>query len=666
MKLKKVAGTVVLSYLVGASWVSAAPGYNGGGPLPSQFDLVIDATQHGVNSNDGVDDSDALQAIIDNMVPNNPDALTLIQLPAGEINLSDEIHVDKSGLVIRGAGSDPVSGTKIVVKSWSPYGVGSDNAPDFDKKYWPGFAVFRVETRQMHAKEQAYEGSINFHWKHSIEFAETASIGDTSVVLESGKAKEFSVGDFIYIGAASDKAFLDKGQVPTSRRSATHIMTGHMRTQIFKVLEVDISSDEVTLDRPLEFNLPLNNESGYNSRAMPVTAIQNFGLQDFYLTMDTSGSACEGYNTAAYSPQNPNGVLYRYENVCSQDAIHGVILKWVQNGWVKNLNIEMIGSHPIVTEFAKDVTISDNNINGSWNKGAGGNGYFRGSKLYDSWIKDNTIKNIRHLALQWSATGNIVENNYLNEDLNLHGGWERNNLIRNNTVEVPFEHRSWSNGAPEAGSTWQPIWVGSGDHASKWSGPTGPNNVLLNNTFKKAKSAGQPIETWGLFDTPNVEYALGWNGSQFEHLNVDGAPIATWNQLIAEGVFAQIPHSGVNTAGGSWQRPVTEPSEPEEPVDPPVNADCSEVLSYAWGSKQELIIHDGLCLQIDRPLGDKTVQVWDSDTNSSCDFRGMVRALDDTSELVVSSNYVSTKSLIGSLLSFNSSNGCNYLKFRAY
>ncbi|MDN3702339.1 hypothetical protein QWY96_18055 [Vibrio artabrorum] len=185
-------------------------------------------------------------------------------------------------------------------------------------------------------------------------------------------------------------------------------------------------------------------------------------------------------------------------------------------------------------------------------KGAGGNGYVRGSKLYNSWIHNNDIRNIRHLALQWSATGNIVEHNTLNVDMNFHGGWERNNLVRLNHIAVPYEHRSWSNGAPESGSTWQPIWVGSGDHASKWSGPTGPNNVLTNNTLEKAKSSGESITRWGLFDEPDVEYALNWDGSQYKHLNINEEPIATWNQALAEGVHQQIPTSGVTVAGGSW------------------------------------------------------------------------------------------------------------------
>ncbi len=662
--VKKIA--VILPILLYGNSVYAAPGYQQGAALPTQFDTVINAANHGVIANDGIDDSAALQAIIDS-VTGSDSKLTMIQLPAGEIILGDEIHVDKSGLVIKGAGSDPQTGTKITVKSWSPYGVDSSNAPDFDKKYWPGFGAFRVETRQMHPNETAYEGSINFHWKHAIEFAQSAKLGDNTVTLKSGKASSFAAGDLIYIGAANDNAFLDEGEVPSARRSGGHITAGHMRTQMFNVLDVNTSTDTVTLDRPLEFDIPLQSEGGYKSRAMPVTAIKNFGLQDFYLTMRTAGSACEGYNTEQYSASNINGVLNRYENVCAQDAIHGIIMKWVQNGWVDNVNIEMIGSHPIVTEFAKDVTISNNTINGSWNKGAGGNGYVRGSKLYDSWIHNNDIQNIRHLALQWSATGNIVENNFLNVDLNLHGGWERHNLIRHNTIAVPFEHRSWANGAPEADATWQPIWIGSGDHASKWSGPTGPNNVFVDNTLKKAKSQGASISRWGLFDEPGVEYATNWDGSGYKHVNINGTAVSTWNQEIAEGVFSQIPSSGVSIAGGSWTRPVDrDDSDSSDPTDPPVSGSCDSTVNYVWKEQQEVVISRDQCLQIDQDLSGKTVQVWDSDANSSCDFRGVVETADGTGSIAVTSNYVAGTALTGSVVKFTASNGCDFVKFRAY
>ena len=52
----------------------------------------------------------------------------------------------------------------------------------------------------------------------------------------------------------------------------------------------------------------------------------------------------------------------------------------------------MTGSHPIATENARWLTIQNNYFDGSWNKGAGGNGYMRGSRVWDSVYYNNTLR----------------------------------------------------------------------------------------------------------------------------------------------------------------------------------------------------------------------------------------------------------------------------------
>lgn len=544
---QSIASALAAALAMTSSLSMAEAGYKDGQKLPLQYNRTILAAQHGVVANDGLDDAPAIQAIIDSIdINNNPDNLIRIKLPAGEITIGNEVHVDRSGIIIEGQGLDAKTGTHIVVNSWKPYsGIAEDGSPKFEKKYWPGFAAFRAESRIKHPKEQKFEGSINYHWKHSIEFSAPILEGATVLPLKPGRAKRFEVGDLIYIGATNDTAFLDAAQVPESKRSNGNIKSGHMRHQIAHVTAVDTAGNTVTIDKPLEFNIELKNYNKYKSRAMPITAVQNVGFRDFTMTMNQASTACATYNVDEYDKdKNPKGVGHRYENVCPEDAIHGIILKWADDSFVDNLKIEMIGSHPIVTEFSKNLTLQNIHIDGSWNKGAGGHGYFRASKLHDSLIKDNDIQNVRHLAIQWSSSGNVIEGNTINADLNLHGGWERNNIIRNNTISVPFAHRSWADGAPSEGS-WQPIWFSSGVHGSDWAGPTGPNNLFINNTLEKANTVDAPITRWGLFDAPNVAYIFGWDGSKFKHPNIDGKIVPTWDAAIAKGVYQKMPASGV-------------------------------------------------------------------------------------------------------------------------
>ncbi len=209
------------------------------------------------------------------------------------------------------------------------------------------------------------------------------------------------------------------------------------------------------------------------------------------------------------------------------DEMHGIVFKWAANSWVKGIRAEMTGSHPIVTEEAKNLQIVDNHLDGSWNKGKGGNGYFRGSRVWDSLYAGNTSRNLRHFTFQWSAAGNVVLGNDFDSDLNLHGGWERNNLFENNTVRVSYAHRSGNcraNCGEEGGggpddSNWFPIWWGAGKKAVKWSGASGPRNVFFNNEMTKQLSTGGAFEPF--YDDRQRVYQFGWNGSAYQHLDVE-------------------------------------------------------------------------------------------------------------------------------------------------
>ncbi|MGH3460334.1 MAG: discoidin domain-containing protein, partial [Kribbellaceae bacterium] len=196
----------------------------------------------------------------------------------------------------------------------------------------------------------------------------------------------------------------------------------------------------------------------------------------------------------------------------------------------------MTGSHPIVTEEAKNLQIQGNYLDGAWNKGKGGNGYLRGSRVWDSVYAANVIRGLRHLTLQWSSSGNVVIGNDMDADLNLHGGWERRNLFELNTVRLPYEHRPGScrsNCGDEGGSTgaqddstWYPVWWGAGRKAVKWSGATGPQNVFFGNDLAKQLTENGRYLRY-LPDQHRV-YQFGWDGTSYRPLSQGGQPIADW------------------------------------------------------------------------------------------------------------------------------------------
>ena len=245
------------------------------------------------------------------------------------------------------------------------------------------------------------------------------------------------------------------------------------------------------------------------------------GFENFHITQDMPGPRA-------------SDAEHNYGNLSPADAMHGIVFKWAVNSWVRGVATYLTGSHPIVTEEAKNIEIVGNNLNGAWNKGKGGNGYLRGSRVWDSLFAGNITRNLRHLTLQWSASGNVVLGNDIDSDLNLHGGWERHNLFELNTVRVPYQHRAANcraNCGDEGGggtddSTWYPLWWGAGQKAVKWSGATGPQNVFFNNTMAK-----QLTENGGyaeFYPDRHRIYQFGWDGSAYRHLAVNGRPIQDW------------------------------------------------------------------------------------------------------------------------------------------
>lgn len=558
-------------------------GYRGGQPLPTDDQVTGDdacvitadelATEHDVRPDDEADDSEGLQAAIDAVRDDcSPEAsydeLSLIELPAGVIDVSRQISVDADYLIIRGAGSDPAAGgpsTRLVFRpdENTAYDALTDDGSDWDEDgmdhedgaggwLWPGRSLFRVQSRQVHEdfresyesapanRRDIFEGTVNVHWKAGAELREmpggddagyAAREGDTVVHLaEDADLEHLTEGAHVNIRAANTMRFYEEQQaLPTDHE----LQNLHMRQQIFTITAVDEQERTITLDAPLEFDVPVDSTSDgseeidgevYESKASPlVDPVVGVGFEGLHITQ----VAPEGLT--------PEDAAHDYGNLAPAHAMHGIVFKWAVDAWVRDIGTYMTGSHPIVTEEARHIQVQDSWFDGAWNKGAGGNGYVRGSRVWDSLYAGNVLRNLRHFTFQWSASGNVFIGNDTDADLNLHGGWERNNLFELNTARVPYEHRPGNcstncggEGGQEDGETlWYPIWWGAGQKAVKWSGATGPRNVFFNNTLSHQASEGGEFEPY--YSEPGTAYVFGWDGSGYQHLEAGGEPIPDWS-----------------------------------------------------------------------------------------------------------------------------------------
>ncbi|MEU2549611.1 RICIN domain-containing protein [Streptomyces roseolus] len=564
-------------------------GYRGGSPLPGDAQLTgdeacrvspeeLDGT-YGVRPDDGADDSAGLQRAIDDIRTQCGGAahferLSLISLPAGRIDITRQISVDASYLTIRGRGSDPAqgTGTRIVFRPdentrydtltadgsrWDQDAMTYESGADTAKGgwAWPGRGLFRVSTREVAARyadewaaapanrKDLYEGSVNQHWASGVKVrgsaadpAYAAKEGDRVVHLDAkADMTRFQAGGHLWVGAANSRKFYALQAAADESRFENL----HMRQQVFRVASVDAANRTLTLDKPLEFDVPVDSVSDgsapigstvYPSKVTPLKMVVGVGFENFSFTQDMPG-------------MSPDQARHNYGNLAPEYAMHGLVFKWAADSWARGVRSEMTGSHPIVTEVAKNLQFERNHLDGAWNKGKGGNGYFRGSRVWDSLYAFNTTRNLRHFTLQWSSSGNVVYGNDFDSDLNLHGGWERRNLFENNTVRVPYEHYSGNctarcggeGGEVETG-TWYPIWWAAGAKALKWSGSSGPQNVFHGNTLTKQLSPGGPYVDFLPYaktsDGAQPLYQFGsspTDPARFQHLTQGGSPIPDWN-----------------------------------------------------------------------------------------------------------------------------------------
>jgi hypothetical protein len=414
---------------------------------------------------------------------------------------------------------------------------------------WPGRGLFRVQSRGVHSayasdyaaapadRKDIFEGTVNVHWKVGVALRAkpgdagfAGRIGDRTVYLaSSGSLSNLAAGGLVNVRAANSVAFYAQQNVAPGDGT---MLNQHMRQQIFTLTAVDTANRTVTLDKPLEYDVPVDSTSDgspaidgtvYASKVSPlVDPVVGVGIENLSFTQDIPGL-------------DRLDAVHNYGNMAPDAEMHGIVFKWAADSWVRGVRAEMTGSHPIVTEEAYHLQIVDNELDGAWNKGKGGNGYFRGSRVWDSLYTGNTSRNLRHFTFQWSASGNVVIGNDFDSDINLHGGWERNNLFELNTVTVPYEHRSAScrancgeeGGDAPDGSTWFPIWWAAGKKAVKWSGSSGPRNVFYANTMTKQTSAGAAYTPY--YANRSTVYQFGWSGTAWQHLDAGGTAIADWS-----------------------------------------------------------------------------------------------------------------------------------------
>lgn len=125
------------------------------------------------------------------------------------------------------------------------------------------------------------------------------------------------------------------------------------------------------------------------------------------------------------------------------------------------------GSHPLMIEASRHVSVLRTEIDGSHNKGDLGNGYVNVTRSSHVLLSHLQVRDVRHLTLQNSderflCRYNVLVDSHLEVDVNYHNGDAGHNLVQDCRIAVPPWH--W----------WGPFAAGvAGQHR-----PPGPGNLI--------------------------------------------------------------------------------------------------------------------------------------------------------------------------------------------
>ncbi|MBF0620836.1 MAG: hypothetical protein HQL54_02800 [Magnetococcales bacterium] len=545
---------------------------------------------YNVKPNDGLDDTDGFQMAINSFnlrcLNRNNNNRALIELPSGLLNISKGIFVDQNHLTIKGQGGVQNSATPTMFEftpdDETQYPAHSSRNSKLDltllnyyyssgKKIngswlWPGRAIFKIQSRNVHSsylsvynslpenKKEILEGSINFHWKAGVPITENSYKGESIIKLTS--VYGLKVGQSVWVLSPNTNNLYDSLGMDYYDEYGDEIRVDspQLRQKIYLITEINETNRTIRIDQPLEFDLLVSqtsdgsryainsgSKSAQVGKIVPLDAVDGVRFENFHL-YQTSPLSEDG------TPYTEEQAKNNYTNLDVTKAIHGFLFKYAVNPEIRHVSTSMIGGHPLVTEVASNLVINNNQMIGSWNKGLGGMGYFRLSKVWNSEVCHNEIYDLRHLTLQYSSSRNLICHNNLNNDFNNHGGLERFNIIENNDIAIPFEHRNCEPNCSESETDrWYPYYWSTSQKAT-WASPTGQRNILFNNIMSYQEAEDGPYVPYP-YSTKQVIHQFGWGENGWEHLKIGDKRISNWSGVELEdfsgnGVDTSCTYSG--------------------------------------------------------------------------------------------------------------------------
>jgi glycosyltransferase Alg8 len=167
-------------------------------------------------------------------------------------------------------------------------------------------------------------------------------------------------------------------------------------------------------------------------------------------------------------------VAHRYENLLPDYAVDAVALNWTDGVTIDRIGVLAAGRHPVSIENSYGFALRDCKLDGAWNKGDEGSGYLRIARSYRGLVSGCEVRNIRHIALQWSSAFNRLENIDTEVDVNFHGGYSHDNVVLVRSAVPPQHH-------------WGQVFRTPAN--AHWAPPDGPGNEFTAQSSRAPQGA---------------------------------------------------------------------------------------------------------------------------------------------------------------------------------
>ena len=437
-------------------------GYNHGiGDIPLSKGKVIDVTKYGVIADDEDDDSVAMLKAFE--AAHKARGPVIVQLPEGRIIISDILKIQRSDIVLRGAGSGS-KGTDLhfprplqMIDKTESLDELREYLLKYDKRQ-------REKDKNIDELFSEYSWSGGFIWvqKEGTRPASYLETKDPQIITLANALKgtagtqavtvddtqNLNAGDVLELQwfnrQGEGGALLKEMYGDTDVKIGSHHWTFKDRPVVRQKTEVlSIDGNVVTISDPLLHDI----SSAIPAQFAAWEHMTNVGIEDLHISFPDSPSF--GHHM--------------------ERGYNGIYLTSVFNGWVRDVTVHNADTG-ILSYNSANVTIS--NIETTGNREA--HYSVHAGNVHNMLVKNLTVNNpaIHSLSLNTQSTKCVFQNAIVNEAavLDQHAGANHQNLFDNVTTRI--EARRDKEGP------YYPIWDGSG--AGYWQPGHGRFNTTWN------------------------------------------------------------------------------------------------------------------------------------------------------------------------------------------